>query len=188
MKAYVHPTAHVEDGATIADGCWIWHDAQIRRGATIGLGVRVGKGVFVDVDVIVGAGSKIQNYACLYQGVTLGRRVFVGPHACFTNDREPRAAGPWELARTQVDDGASIGANATIVAGVIIGRNAMIGAGTVVTHDVVAYGKIVGNPGRLVGFVCACAGPLVASPSTFGAGYCPTCQIMIEDLPWSLLH
>jgi len=166
---FVHETALVEDGAQLGPGTRIWHQAQVRRGARIGARCIVGKGAFVDFDVVIGNDSKLQNYACVYHGVTLGRGVFVGPHAVFTNDRRPRATDPsfaplrdgdWEVGETTVDDGAAIGANATILPGLHIGGWAMIGAGSVVTRDVAAYALVVGTPARRIGWTCACGARL----------------------------
>ncbi|MDH5675334.1 MAG: hypothetical protein OEZ06_24650 [Myxococcales bacterium] len=141
-QSYIHPSAEVEEGAQLGAGCQIWHQAQVRRGAVLGARCEVGKGAFIDRGVRVGAASKIQNYACLYAGVELGDGVFVGPMVSSTNDLRPRAVDPllrpldasqWEVVSTQVGQGASIGANATIVCGVRIGAWAMVGAGAVVT-------------------------------------------------------
>ncbi len=162
---FVHPTALVEEGAMLGAGTRIWHHAQVRAGASIGARCIVGKGAFVDVDVTIGDDSKLQNYACVYHGVSLGRGVFVGPHVVFTNDRIPRATSPdftplrdgdWEVGETRVDDGASIGANSTILPGVRIGRWAMAGAGSVVTGDVAPYALVVGCPARQLAWLCAC--------------------------------
>jgi acetyltransferase-like isoleucine patch superfamily enzyme len=167
--AFVHETAVVEDGARIGADARVWHHAQIRTRASIGARCIVGKGVFVDFDVTIGDDSKLQNYACVYHGVTLGRGVFVGPHVVFTNDRRPRATDPsfaplrdgdWDVGETTVDDGAAIGANATILPGIRIGRWAMIGAGTVVTRDVEPYALVAGTPARRIGWVCACGARL----------------------------
>jgi acetyltransferase-like isoleucine patch superfamily enzyme len=177
--AFVHATAVVEDGARIGADARIWHHAQIRTRASIGARCIVGKGVFVDFDVTIGDDSKLQNYACVYHGVTLGRGVFVGPHVVFTNDRRPRATDPnfaplrdgdWEVGETTVDDGAAVGANATILPGIRIGRWAMIGAGTVVTRDVEPYALVAGTPGRRIGWVCACGTRL-----TDDARHCERC-------------
>jgi UDP-2-acetamido-3-amino-2,3-dideoxy-glucuronate N-acetyltransferase len=164
-EAFVHATALVEDGAHVGAGSRIWHQAQVRTGASIGARCIVGKGVFIDFGVTIGDDSKLQNYACVYHGVTLGRGVFVGPHAVFTNDRRPRATDPnfaplrdgeWTVGETTVDDGASIGANATILPGMYIGRWGMIGAGSVVTRDVEPYALVAGTPARRIAWVCAC--------------------------------
>ncbi len=185
--AFVHETALVEDGAHIGAGARIWHQAQVRTRASIGQRCIVGKGVFIDFDVTIGDDSKLQNYACVYHGVTLGRGVFVGPHAVFTNDRRPRATdsdfaplrdGDWTVGETTVDDGASIGANATILPGIHIGHWAMIGAGSVVTRDVEPYALVVGTPARRIAWVCAC-GERVSE----GARTCERCGPLPHDHP-----
>ncbi|MGC9308482.1 MAG: acyltransferase [Thermoplasmatota archaeon] len=157
----IHESAYVED-AVIGEGTNIWHFVHVRNGARIGDNCNIGKGVYIDAKVVVGDNCKVQNFATLYQGVTLGDDVFVGPHVCFTNDVYPRAA-LWDknrLKNTLVHEGASVGANATIVAGVTIGRHAMIGAGAVVTKDVPDHGLVLGNPATLEGFVCRCGAKL----------------------------
>ncbi len=185
--AFVHASALVEDGAHVAAGAKIWHQAQIRTRASIGERCIVGKGVFVDFDVAIGADSKLQNYACVYHGVTLGRGVFVGPHAVFTNDRRPRATDPnfaplgdgdWEVGETTVEDGAAIGANATILPGIHIGKWAMVGAGSVVTRNVEAYALVAGTPARRIGWVCSC-GERVREP----ARECGRCGPLPQDHP-----
>jgi len=134
----------------------------VRKGARIGKNCNIGKGVYVDTNVEIGDNCKIQNFATVYQGVKIGNDVLVGPHVCFTNDMYPRAS-LWDderLVKTVVKDGASVGANSTIVAGVTIGKYAMIGAGAVVTKNVPDYGLVFGNPARLRGFVCECGAKL----------------------------
>ncbi len=164
-EAFIHETALVEPGAVLGADTRIWHHAQVRTRARIGERCIVGKGVFIDFDVVIGEDCKLQNYACVYHGVTLGRGVFVGPHAVFTNDMRPRATTPdfsplrdgdWTVGETSVGDGASIGANATILPGVRIGAWALVGAGAVVTRDVRPYALVVGSPARQIGWVCAC--------------------------------
>jgi len=153
----IHESAYIED-AVIGEGTNIWHFVHVRKGAKIGRKCNIGKGVYIDINVTIGDNCKIQNFATIYQGVTIGNNVFIGPHACFTNDLYPRAF-IWNedrLEKTVVRDGASIGANSTIIAGVTIGRYAMVGAGAVVTGDVPDYGLVIGNPARLRGFVCKC--------------------------------
>ena len=185
--AFVHPTALVEGGAEIGARTRVWHHAQVRARARIGARCVVGTGVFVDFDVRVGDDSKLQNYACIYHGVTLGRGVFVGPHVVFTNDRRPRATDPafvplrdgeWEVGETFVGDGAAIGANSTILPGLTIGSWAMIGAGAVVTHDVAPYALVVGAPARRVGWVCACGERLGDD-----ARFCARCGDLAHDHP-----
>src|SRR2546422_2855297 len=157
----VHPTAEVSADAVIGDATSIWHCAQIREGARIGQRCNIGKDVYIDAAVVVGNDCKIQNFATLYRGVTLGNRVFVGPHACFTNDLYPRAvSGDWQVVPTKVEDGASIGANATILCGTTIGRSAMVAAGAVVTKDVPPHALVAGVPAKMIGWVCECGRPL----------------------------
>lgn len=145
----IHKTADVDPSATIGEGTKVWNNAQVREGAKIGKDCIVGTGAYIGVDVIVGDRCKIENYACLFRGVKAGNEVFIGPHVCFTNDRKPRADGAeWDISVTLVEDGASIGANATILPGCHIGMNAMVGAGAVVTRDVSADSTVVGNPAR----------------------------------------
>lgn len=162
---FVHPTAHVEDGATLGAGTRIWHQAQVRPGARLGEGCIIGKGAFIDLDVQIGDRCKIQNYACVYHGTRLGNGVFVGPHVVFTNDRFPRAINPdgslktdddWEVGETTVEDGASLGARSVILPGLHLGAWSLVGAGSVVTRDVPAYAIVAGVPARRVGWACAC--------------------------------
>ena len=139
----------------------IWHWAQVREGARIGQRCNIGKDVYIDATVVVGDDCKIQNFATLYRGLTVGNRVFIGPHACFTNDEYPRAVNPyWKIVATKVEDGASIGANATILCGLTIGKNAMVAAGAVVTKDVPAHALVAGGPAKIIGWVCDCGRPL----------------------------
>lgn len=182
MSVFVHASAEVEADATIGEGSRIWHLCHVRRGASIGTDCTLGRGVFVDAGVQIGNRVKIQNYVSIFHGVTIEDGVFVGPHVCFTNDMRPRAvnadftpkaADDWILGETRVSAGASIGANATIVCGITIGRWAMIGAGSVVTADVPDYGLVVGNPARLIGFVCASG---TRHDSQESARRCPGCQ------------
>ncbi len=163
MGRRIHPTSEVSPSAGIGDDTAIWHWAQVREGARIGRNCRIGKDVYVDVDVTIGDDCKIQNFASLYRGVAVADRVFIGPHVCFTNDRYPRAAtSDWQVVPTVVQDGASIGANATILCGITIGRNAMVAAGAVVTKDVPPYALVAGVPAKRIGWVCECGRPLDA--------------------------
>ena len=147
----IHKTAIIE-AAEIGNNCNIWHYVHIRKGAKIGNNCNIGKGVYIDKKVIIGDNCKIQNFASIYQGVTISDNVFIGPHVCFTNDKHPRAFG-WDenkIETTHIREGASIGANATILPGVMIGRYAMIGAGAVVTRNIRDFALAVGNPARIV--------------------------------------
>ena len=153
----IHTTAEVSDEAEIGEGTNIWHQAQVRERAKIGKGCNIGKGVYIDFDVIIGDRVKIQNYVSVYHGVKIGSDVFLGPHCVFTNDLYPRAFNSdFEVGETIVEDGVSIGTNATIVCGNRIGKYAMVGAGSVVTKDVPDHALVLGNPARSRGYVCKC--------------------------------
>ena len=177
--AVAHPSSVVEDGARLGAGTRVWHFAHVRKGAVVGRDCIIGKDVYVDTEVVLGDGCKVQNGANLYRGLTVGDKVFIGPAAQFTNDRFPRAE-LWDdsrLVRTVVKDGASIGSNATIVCGITIGSYATVGAGAVVTRDVPDHGLVLGNPARLRGFVCRCGCPLDGGrPDAAGAAVRYGCE------------
>lgn len=156
IAPFIHPTAVVEDGAALGDGVRVWHHAHVRTGAAVGPGSQLGKNVYVDSGAIIGARCKIQNNVSVYNGVVLGDDVFVGPSAVFTNDPNPRAFGEWSIAETEVGDGASIGANATILCGHNLGPLCLVAAGALVTTDVAAHQLVGGNPARPMGWVCRC--------------------------------
>lgn len=152
---YVHDTAIVDDGASIGNDTKIWHFCHVMSGTVIGDGCSLGQNVFTANKVVLGNNVKVQNNVSIYKGVVCEDDVFLGPSMVFTNVINPRShvSRKHEYKQTIVKQGASIGANATIVCGVTIGRFAFIGAGTVVTKDVPDYGLVVGNPGRLDGWM-----------------------------------
>ena len=165
----IHPTADVSTDAKIGEGTRVWSEAQIREGVTVGKDCILGKGVYLDTDVVVGDRVKIQNRASLFRGLTVENGVYIGPHVSFTNDRYPRAVNAdgspktdddWELERTLVREGASIGAGAIILPGLTIGAWAVVGAGTVVTRDVPDQALVTGNPAEIQGYVCTCGRPV----------------------------
>ena len=150
----IHETAIVEAGARVGGGTSVWHHAHVRAGATVGEGCVLGKNVYVDDQVVIGDRCKLQNNVSVYHGVTIGNDVFVGPSATFTNDLVPRAFNTeWEITPTEVRDGASIGANATIVCGTVLGEYCMIAAGATVVRDVAPYQLVAGTPARHLGWV-----------------------------------
>lgn len=151
MLFYKHPTAVVESG-DIGEGTKIWHFVHVREGAKIGKKCIIGKSVYIDKDVEIGDNVKIENFACIYKGVIIEDNVFIGPAVVFTNDKYPQVYG-WvddKIVSTLVKKGAIIGANATIVCGVVISEDAMVGAGAVVTKDVQSAVTVVGNPAQKI--------------------------------------
>lgn len=173
MTTEVHPTAIVESGARLGDGVRIWHWVHVRAGAVIGEGTSIGQGCYIDA-VAIGRGCRIQNHVSLYAGVTLDDDVFLGPACAFTNVRHPRAhvSRKHAYAATRVGRGATIGANATIVCGVVIGAYAMIGAGAVVTRDVAPHALMIGTPAARIGWACRCGETLAADGRCASCGDC----------------
>ena len=178
MAAYtVHPSSFVDEGCEIGDGTKIWHFCHIMPRARIGRNCNIGQNVVVSPDVVVGNNVKIQNNVSLYTGVILEDDVFCGPSMVFTNVVNPRShvSRKDEYRQTLVKRGASIGANTTIVCGNTIGRFAFIGAGAVVTKDVPDYALIVGNPGRITGWMCSCGIKLAAGKEPPVTATCAAC-------------
>ncbi|WP_434516874.1 acyltransferase [Dechloromonas sp. ARDL1] len=150
-EVFIHPTASVSPKAQLGQGTRVWINVQIRENVVIGENCIVSKDAYIDHTVTIGDRCKIQNSVSVYHGVTIGNDVFVGPNACFTNDRIPRAFNAdWKITPTFVRDGASIGANSTLICGITVGEYAMVAAGSVVTHDVEPYTLVMGNPARPV--------------------------------------
>ena len=154
-----HKTAEIDDKAEIGDGTSIWHFSHVRKGAKIGKNCIIGQNVYIDNGVNIGNNVKIQNNVSIYHGVTIEDGVFIGPHVCFTNDLKPRAINPdgslksskdWEVSKTLVKKGASIGANSTIISGITIENFSMIGAGSVVTKNVPSFSLVYGNPAKFI--------------------------------------
>ena len=153
-NVYIDKTAHISSDAEIGAGTKIWINVQIRESVLIGKNCILSKDVYVDHAVKIGNNCKIQNSVSIYNGVTIEDDVFIGPNACFTNDKVPRAFNSnWQVIPTYVKKGASIGANATIVCGITIGEYAMIAAGSVVTRDVKPYSLVMGNPARHISHI-----------------------------------
>jgi UDP-2-acetamido-3-amino-2,3-dideoxy-glucuronate N-acetyltransferase len=165
MAATIHPTAIVDTGAQIGDGSRIWHWAHICAGAKIGNDCSFGQNVFVGNDVVIGNNVKVQNNVSVYDAVHLEDDVFCGPSMVFTNVYNPRSAitRKNEYRKTVVKKGATLGANSTIICGVVIGEHAFIGAGAVINRDVPAYALMLGVPAKRRGWMCACGTQLAGS-------------------------
>lgn len=160
---FVHESSYVDAGALVGDGSAIWHFCHVQSGARIGRDCVLGQNVNVGPGAIVGNAVRIQNNVSVYEGVELADYVFCGPSCVFTNDTTPRSKYPKDpmrqgtgRVRTFVGEGASLGANATIVCGHTIGEWALVGAGAVVTCDVPAHALMMGVPARQIGWVCEC--------------------------------
>jgi UDP-2-acetamido-3-amino-2,3-dideoxy-glucuronate N-acetyltransferase len=154
-EAFIHDSAIVDEGAELGRGVKVWHFCHVMEGVRLGKGTSLGQNSFVASGVIIGDNCKIQNNVSLYQGVTLGDDVFLGPSCVFTNVINPRSAVVRRdsYATTQICDGVTIGANATIICGNTLGDFAFVGAGAVVTSSVKPYALVVGNPAKQIGWM-----------------------------------
>jgi UDP-2-acetamido-3-amino-2,3-dideoxy-glucuronate N-acetyltransferase len=155
MNYFAHETAVIDEGCHIGEGSKIWHFSHLMPGCTLGKACNIGQNVVISPDVVLGNNVKVQNNVSIYTGVICDDDVFLGPSMVFTNVINPRSAVNRRASylRTHVGQGASIGANATIVCGHDIGAYAFIGAGAVVTKHVPAYALVVGNPARQIGWM-----------------------------------
>lgn len=174
---FVHPSSYVDENVTIGKGTKVWHFCHLQSGCRIGENCSLGQNVNISNNVVIGDGCKLQNNVSLYEGVILEDHVFCGPSCVFTNDLTPRAKYPKGHAaykQTRICEGASIGANATIVCGHTVGAWAMIGAGAVVTTDVPPHALMLGVPARQADWVCECGARL------HGKKRCPLCGRTLE--------
>lgn len=153
MKYFVHETAIVKS-SSIGDDTKIWDFCNVAEGAKIGRNCNICHGSFIEGKVEIGDNVTIKNGVYLWDGITIEDNVFIGPGATFTNDSYPRSKNEnYSQEKTLIKKGSSVGANATILPGIIIGEYAMVGAGAVVTHDVPSFALVYGNPARIVGKV-----------------------------------
>lgn len=161
---FVHKSSIVDQPVKIGEGTKIWHFCHIMKGTKIGKNCNLGQNVFIGSDASIGNNVKIQNNVSVYDGVTLEDYVFCGPSMVFTNDPIPRSKYPKEPNKflpTLVKEGASIGANATVICGNTIGKHAFIGSGSVITNDIPDYALAYGNPARIHGWMCECGKKLM---------------------------
>ena len=154
----IHDSATVDKGAVIGNGTSIWQNCIIQDDVIIGSNCNIGANVYIESGVRIGSGVKIKNNIAIYTGVVIEDDVFIGPNCVFTNVINPRAfiSRKDEFKNTIIKEGASLGANSTIICGNTVGQYAMVGAGSVVTHDVDDYSLVIGNPSRFHRYVCRC--------------------------------
>lgn len=175
---FVHESSYVDDDVRIGAGTKIWHFSHVQSHVVIGEKCSFGQNVNISSHVKIGNGVKVQNNVSIYEGVELEDYVFCGPSMVFTNDINPRAKYPKGSAgykKTLLKEGATVGANATIVCGHTIGKWAMVAAGAVVTKDVPDYALVAGVPARQIGWVCECGEIL------HGAKKCEACGRSYEE-------
>ena len=150
---YIHPLSDVQS-KNIGEGSRVWQFAVILSKATLGINCNICAHTLIENDVVVGDNVTVKSGVFLWDGITIEDNVFIGPNATFTNDKKPRSkVYPESYARTIVKQGASIGANATILPGVNIGIKAMVGAGAVVVESVPDYAVVVGNPAKIIKYI-----------------------------------
>ncbi len=156
---FVHESSYVDEPSSIGKGTKIWHFSHIMKNCKIGENCNIGQNVVISPDVIIGNNVKIQNNVSVYTGVICEDDVFLGPSCVFTNVINPRSfiERKDEYRKSVIKKGATIGANATIVCGHDLGRYSFVGAGSVVTKDVPDYALVVGNPAKVLYYVCECS-------------------------------
>ncbi len=177
---YVHESSYIDEGVKIGKGTKVWHFSHVMSGAQIGEDCTLGQNVMIGQNVAIGNHVKIQNNVSIYEGVILEDYVFCGPSTVFTNVKDPRCKYPQRgsnfYLKTLIKEGASIGANATIVCGHAVGKHAFIAAGAVVASDVPDYALMIGVPAKRKGWVCECGEQLKTSST------CKRCgRVYVEE-------
>lgn len=168
-KNFIHTDAVVET-QHVGEGTRIWRNVHVLPEAVIGKDCNIGEGCYIENHVTIGNGVTIKNNCAIWDNTTLEDDVFIGPAVVFTNDVRPRARvkkSPDDLSAIIIKKGVTIGANATLLPGIVIHEHAFVGAGSVVTRDVPAHHAVYGNPARFKGFVCRCAEPIPPGKSDF---------------------
>lgn len=186
-SVFVHQSSYVESSASVGYGTTVWHFTHLDENSVIGDNCTLGQNVYVGKFVKIGNNVKIQNNVSVYSGVVLDDFVFCGPSVVFTNDINPRSKfpkNPQSFLKTRVCEGATIGANATILCGITIGKNALVAAGSVVTKDVKNHSMVMGVPSKHSGWICECGTKLSAS---FICSQCSRKYLESEDGLFKLL-
>lgn len=178
----IHPSAVVDEGAVIGEGTAIWHFSHVCAGAVIGKSCSLGQNVLVADNASLGNNVKVQNNVAIYGGISVEDDVFLGPSCVLTNVTNARSQVSRKslYEKTLIKRGATIGANATIVCGIILGRYCFVGAGAVITKDIPDYGLVLGNPGKLSGYMSRHGHKL--SFNELGKAICPESKFMYEKV------
>ena len=179
---FVHESSFVDEGVTIGEGTKVWHFCHVQKGAVLGKNCSLGQNVNIGNNVKIGNGVRIQNNVSVYEGVEIEDNVFCGPSCVFTNVTTPRSHFPVHgvYAKTVIKEGASLGANSTVVCGHTVGKSALIAAGAVVTKDVKDYALMAGVPARRIGWVCEC-GTRLHGKHTASHYKCASCGREYEE-------
>ena len=180
---FVHESSYIDEPCKIGAGSKVWHFSHVMKDCVIGSNCNIGQNVVISSGCVVGNNVKIQNNVSVYTGVTLEDDVFCGPSMVFTNVINPRShvSRKDEYRVTQVQRGATIGANATIVCGTTLGQYSFVGAGAVVTRDVPDYARVYGNPAKIKGWSCICGCKLLLSVNdTKEQATCDACGRVYE--------
>ena len=184
-KAFVHPSSYVDEGCVLGDGTKIWHFSHIQSNSFIGENCSIGQNVNIGSNVRIGNGVKIQNNVSVYEGVEIEDFVFCGPSMVFTNIRDPRSKYPQRggdnYKKTLVREGASLGANSTIICGNTVGKHSFVGAGAVVTKDVPDYALMAGVPAAQMGWVCECGKRLDENGVNLICSKCDRKYVYVND-------
>ncbi len=172
---FAHPSAYIDQPCSIGEGTKIWHFSHVMKGAVVGRNCAIGQNVVISSAAVIGNGVKIQNNVSVYDAVTLEDGVFCGPSMVFTNVLNPRSeiVRKHEYRPTLVRQGATLGANSTIVCGHTVGRYAFVAAGAVVAGDVADFALVAGVPARQIGWMCRCAAARLEFRD--GAARCAAC-------------